>query len=228
MAVPLSARLGAFLELFALRKDVHVASNLVLSGLSSREAKKLETELPSELFAFARDFGGADFSWALAERVGELAGFSEGSRGGRLNIRSFRKLEYVAPEEWEPWAKKITARAGFDVFVAEGQTWLVHQKGKSKTEAVLMFNEDSTLTKMGSLEEYLTLGARRAFVWYWQVDDAEGRAMLDTLLARSMPTSTPAPKLQDLLVQRGASAQMADALISWLGKDVVVLLEAKP
>ena len=228
-SISLGARLRAFIELFAQRRDVHVAKKFFLLGFTTRQSKKYLDVIPPELFAFSHELGETEFTWALAEHAGELEGRSEGSLGGRLSLRSPHKFAYRAAEGWEPMAASITAYAPFDVIAAEGATWVVQLKGKRPVDGVLMFNDDNTnkLTDMGSLEAYFTEGARRAFTWYWQVGDAEGAALLERLLARSVPKATPPETLVEMLVQRGMTTEMAAAMVGWLGVDVVVLLDQR-
>lgn len=77
-----------------------------------------------------------------------------------------------------------------------------------------------------SFEAYVTAGARKAFTWYWQVDDREGGELLDRLLATSVDPGTPPDELATMLEARGATPAEARALVEWLGEDVVVLLPA--
>ncbi|MDP3233589.1 MAG: hypothetical protein Q8S33_38275 [Myxococcales bacterium] len=70
-------------------------------------------------------------------------------------------------------------------------------------------------------------GARRAFTSDWQVGSAHGAAFLERLLARSVPQTTPRATLEQMLVERGMTMEMAAAMIAWLGEDVVVLFDQR-
>lgn len=69
-----------------------------------------------------------------------------------------------------------------------------------------------------SLDGYLQVGARRGFVHGWQW------AQPNPLEAISAPRSTPLPELKDALVARGATPEVADALVEWLGGDAALLV----
>lgn len=81
-------------------------------------------------------------------------------------------------------------------------------------------------TLFRSLEDYLTTGARRGFC-----HSARGGAWpknpkaAQPLFERSMPTSTPISVIRDALIAKGATTETAAALVDWLGRDCVLLLE---
>lgn len=75
-----------------------------------------------------------------------------------------------------------------------------------------------------SLDAYLQAGARQAFQQTTQWQRNLGKE--GPLHARSLPRSTPLPEVREALVKRGATPDMADDLIAWLGADVVLLLPA--
>ena len=84
-------------------------------------------------------------------------------------------------------------------------------------------SNDDAFTPFGSFEAYVTAGAKRAFEWYWQAHEAGDHS--ERLLDASVPSGTPPAELTALLVAQGAEPAMAEALVTWLGDDVRILLE---
>jgi tetratricopeptide (TPR) repeat protein len=92
-----------------------------------------------------------------------------------------------------------------------------------------IFWDIETMAKFSSLEEYLTQGAHYAFQYggaeplgCWQEKPAAKE-----LWPLSISRLTPNDELKKALMKRGASDEMAADLITWLGKDVALLLPAK-
>ncbi len=73
----------------------------------------------------------------------------------------------------------------------------------------------------GSLTEYLTRGAQAAFSYAGQPWQRGGEA---SLAAISAPTATPLAEIEARLVQQGASLEVAQDLIEWLGGAAALLL----
>ena len=74
-----------------------------------------------------------------------------------------------------------------------------------------------------SLTDYLTRGAKRAFSYApcWQEEPETNAA---PVAAVSLSTSTPLPRIRKALVRRGATPEMADDLVRWLGGDAALLV----
>ncbi|HSQ63844.1 MAG TPA: hypothetical protein VLM85_11545 [Polyangiaceae bacterium] len=102
------------------------------------------------------------------------------------------------------------------------------RRGKTTKAAPHLLWSLEDRRSFATLEEYLTQGAARAFVYggeepfgCWQTEPAA------VSLARfSAPKWTLDADLKKALVARGAEEAEADALLQWLGKDVTLLLPA--
>ncbi|MFZ5444054.1 MAG: hypothetical protein ACOZQL_28880 [Myxococcota bacterium] len=167
---------------------------------------------PDDAKALAKQVSRLFFSWRHREARGvdgflnlELTGFNEPAflvlkDGTRVNEADMLSLDVD------------TDGVGF-------ASWLVApEKGRS---FIVWSVEDAV--EFPTLTDYLTKGARRAFSYSgnpWQREfDAEPR-----LAEFSVPATTPPAQLRAGLVQRGASGELADALLEWLGADVRFLL----
>ncbi|MFY0539513.1 hypothetical protein [Nannocystis pusilla] len=108
----------------------------------------------------------------------------------------------------------------------EGIGWWIHRANESPKQARTAFEDanDCTLKPMDSLTAYLTMGARYAFVWYWQAGTATGRGYYDRLRRASVPLNTSTAKIEARLVDVGLLPEEAAGLYKWLGASVVLLL----
>jgi hypothetical protein len=226
MRSSLAARVRTFLDVFGRRGDVLVLEHEVLPGVGVERARDLREEwgdaAMEHLAPFAEEIAGLTFTWALASRAGELTGRSPGSSGGRLAIRSARDLRMRRNDGGMP--EHVLAFIPIDVFVAEGRGGLARDRGEDA--AWRMVFEDASrnrIVEMESWASYLTRGARRAFTWYWQVDDPLGAEILLALRARSMPAHTPRAVLLARLRDAGVGDGLASELLEWLGDDAVLL-----
>ncbi|MFY0533378.1 hypothetical protein [Nannocystis pusilla] len=120
----------------------------------------------------------------------------------------------------------FAARAVLDSMTPEGIGWWIHRANESPKEARTAFENanDCTLKPMDSLKAYLTMGARYAFVWYWQAGTGTGRGYYDRLRGASVPLNTSTAKIEARLVDVGLLPEEAAGLYKWLGASVVLLL----
>ncbi len=91
-----------------------------------------------------------------------------------------------------------------------------------------MFDDANDVQRypMGTVNEYLTNGAKLGFVWYWPRREYwEAREFTKRLFDASLPRSTSAPEVVAGLVDKGLSEREAEAMVAWLGEDAVILLE---
>lgn len=226
MRTSLARRLLTFLDVFARREDVVVLEHQILEGLGREGAEEFGEEwgpvVGDEIVRFAQEIGGLTFTWALASRARDREDFSEGSRGGRLAIRSFAQLRVQRNDGGMP--ARVAAFAAIDDMVAEGRGGMARHQGHD--DGWRMVFEDASanrIVEIGTWAEYLARGARSAFSWYWQVDDAEGSAILASLRGQSLPASTPPARVRARLRDMGVDEAVATDLVDWLGPDATLL-----
>lgn len=204
-ARPMGPLLEAWMRLFAKRPDVEV------SRLEFSRDAEASPQLPDDARALGEHATRIEFSYKL----------KDGGGGGMLYL-SLEGLEEDAwleldGEEVDPEAMRMLE------YDAEGTgfaAWYVLREGK----APCIVWDLETKEQFGSLTEYLSEGARRAFSYSpscWQ-----SRAAPPSLAERSAPRTTPPKKLEAMLVQQGADARTARDLVAWLGTDVRLLLAA--
>lgn len=245
MAISLSHRLLLFLRIFSRRPEVLVRSFVVTPPMPAAKLKSRMVQMPTDLAKLATEFDGLEFTWEL---VGE-----DPSMGGRIELLPASGLKFHAhsssdesddddydDDDDRDDESTVTYRAGADAMQDEGFTHWVYDEGRSAKQAHLEFEDanDCEISYMGGLEEYLTGGARRAFVWYWQRSYAESRGshhdfdaktdygtrILKLLRASSIPTRTQHAMIARRLLEAGCTTAEASALHKWLGSDVTLLL----
>lgn len=221
----LAELLHLWVRLFKRRADIVVRTHEEAPPLSERRLGWNTDQLPPEVLAFAAEHGGLYFCWYLKALEAEMADKSEGYNGGKVRLLGVEHVRWrPKSEDWQygDWEAQVM----IDLMVEEGVTFLAYRPGETPVQAHVEFDSanDCERYPMGSLEDYLTLGARRAFAWYWQQDDWEGKEFREALEEASLPRDTPPEQLIAALVARGASPPEASALHRWIGPDVVLLL----
>lgn len=227
MSVPLHELLVAYFDLLAARPDITVREHEVgVGGLLTDDDAR---QLPAEVADFYRACDGVRFTWIFTDHLDEADRFSPGHRGGRLNLEPIgaRGVRWWPRDEWAhgEYAQSLV----LDAMVEEGRARLVYDEGEAPADARVVFDAATRpdLVAMGSLRDYLTHGARRGFVWYWQLPGSwEAEDLLSRLRALSLPVETPVPEVLAALERRGATAAQARALYDWLGVDVLLLVPA--
>lgn len=224
MALPLPRLLRAWARAFAARRDVFIVDSRFEPGI---EAGPALGDLPPDAAAFARACGGVELTWVFDEDKEKRDGFSKGYRGGRLNLRLDGAWYPRAGWEWVD----LDEHAMLDDMVEEAGTWLVTRNGAPRSKAALLFHPSSGpegVRVFRSLEEYLTEGARRAFVWYWQKPGYwEADEFVGRLREGSIAEDTPAEEIARALEARGIEAEEATALVEWLGAQAALLVDAR-
>ncbi len=217
--------LHLWVRLFTRRADIVVRTHDEAPPLADYPLGWNANALPPEVLAFAAEHGSLNFCWYLKDRASVVAESSEGYNGGKLRLLGVERVRWSPKsEDWQygDWEAQLQ----IDRMVEEGVTFLAYRHGETPVQAHVEFDSanDCERYPMGSLEEYLTLGAKRAFVWYWQQDDWEGKEFREELEEASLPRDTPPEQLMAALVASGISEREASALHRWLGSDVVLLL----
>ncbi|WAS89976.1 hypothetical protein [Nannocystis punicea] len=221
MQLPLAQLLRAYIRAFSARPDVSIIDAAFAPPLTAEERAGLP--LPPELDVFAETLGGVEFTWRF-EQDQHDPDRSKGENGGRLAIPSIRNFA------WHPRPSGVrgnfAARAVLDSMTPEGIGWWIHRANESPKQARTAFEDanDCTLKPMDSLQAYLTMGARYAFVWYWQAGTGAGRGYYDRLRRASVPLNTSTAKIEARLVAVGLLPEEAAGLYKWLGASVVLLL----
>ena len=218
--------LRSWIRLFAQRPDIHVMKNTSGAPTSTATVASLATRLPPEVLALAAESGPLHFWWVFADMRESIGGSSEGHNGGRINLVGFKHFRWWdRPTDWD-WVT-FKAQAMFDELQAEGSTMLSYDPGQSESKAMLVFDDANDVERhpMGTVESYLTDGARRGFVWYWpKLDYWEANDYVARLFKKSIPRTTPGPAIRAGLMARGIDAAEAEAIWRWLGRDAVLLL----
>jgi hypothetical protein len=225
MSLPLHALLVTYFDLLARRPDLSVREHEV--GVGGLLAEDDARQLPVDVAAFYRACDGIRFTWVFRDHLEDADKFSPGYRGGRLNMHPFGAsgVRWWPRDEWAhgEYAQSLV----LDQMVEEGLARLVFDEGETPAEARVVFDiaNRPDLIPMGTFNNYLTTGARRGFVWYWQNSGYwEAEDLLGRLRALSLPAETPVPEVLAALEQRGATPEQARALHVWLGVDVNLLL----
>ncbi len=211
MQSTLAERLVAWVTLFQTRKDLEFSSVKLVPATSRANAA-----YPDDAAALAQVIAHLHFSWKLIEE-NEYCGF--------LYLDLHSPVESMSFE----LDGKFEEKSDLYSFDADGEgtgmaAWLFAPKsGPSR----VFRNVENTLV-FASVTDYLTLGAKRAFVYSpetWQSFDESDRPIWFSDYCA--PRRTPVEKLQRRLVDRGATPEMARDLCEWLGADVSLLLPKK-
>ncbi len=211
-----------YLRVLAQRPDIQVYKHRPGRPTPSNVLRRLQGRIPDEALAFAAGVGPLEFNWVFKSAMAEQSNYSDGYNGGRVALVGFENFRWYAKPSWQE-DEDFECDSMFDDFVAEGNTRLSYDVGQEPTDAALVFDNanDCARYPLGSIEEYITSGAKAAFTWYWQMGPGE---FTDDLLRSSIARKTAPETIRALLVARGLQAAQAAALVKWLGDDVVVLL----
>jgi len=209
----LADRLRLYIRLFSKRSDIHVWEATWRPVTSA-------PELPSSASFLSKE--SLRFVWGFEEGS---QGDHPSSDGGVLHLHPGHEQDSGWPDADAFPLEGVELSLMFDLLVTEGTSHLVVSPDQSIADAVPAFYNanDESLRRFDSLEAYLTLGARRAFAWYWPSED---QGETEEVLARLHEGSLEAGSegLRDRLIEQGASEPEADALIAWLGDDARVLV----
>lgn len=230
---PIVARLGftipqlllRYLRVFAQRPDVEVVKNVQRKPATGKQLVRLRSLLPPDVLSCAAELGGLEFTWVFKDKAAERTNFSAGYNGGRINLVGFQGFRwYKKPADWEgSW----DSSAMFDNLVEEGNTRLYFDPGEKPTQAALMFDDanDCDRFSMGSVNDYLTHGAKAGFVWYWPRSGYwEARAFTKRLFDHALPRDTSTAATIAALVKEGLTEAEARGISTWLGDAAVILL----
>ena len=219
----LVSRLDAWARAFVQRPDVKVSEHK--RGKAWKSADNA-IYAGAEILAFYTEANGYTLEWSLEGEPDVVS---------RLGIPSYTTTQIV----FHPFkaAGGFTAKYAdamiLDAFANKNNTAAALPKVSSKTATIISLFTGRTF---GSLEAYMTEGARSAFAKGWQWGSAETRATLPwfpegnqswapaeqlraKLSARSLPEDAPLTEIAARLVQRGLTPEEAQALVDWLGAD---------
>lgn len=231
---PIIARLGftipqlllRYLRVFAQRPDIEVVKNQQGTPVTGRSLVRLRSLLPPDVVACAAELGALEFTWVFKDKAAERTNFSAGYNGGRINLVGFQGFRWFKkPADWD--SATWDSNAMFDNLVEEGNTRLFFDPGEKPTQAALMFDDanDCDRFSMGSVNDYLTHGAKAGFVWYWPRSGYwEAKAFTKRLFDSSLPRDTSASVTIDALVEKGLTEAEARGISTWLGDAAVILL----
>lgn len=222
----------AYIQVFSKRRDI------VVTGVKRRRKtgqwqlkQSVYTKMPDEVIALFYNFGGIQFHYVFEEDAAASSKFSEGYNGGHLNLIGINNFRWYPMEKWQKEADGIEFKATgmFDSLQAEGYCDLSYDEGETSRDAGVVFDDsnDVSRTPIGSVEFYLTQGARSGFVWYWpKAGYWEAEKFKTRLFDRALPRDTAREVVEKKLVEQGLDAGMARAMYAWLGPDSVILLHA--
>lgn len=233
----LGERLKLFLRMFAMRKDIYVYGEWKHSKAGRVPAKAAfgkptgekvldgmvkNGTLPIEAIAFISEINELIFRWDFLDRTSGTTGQPQGYAGGKFNFKGLGKW-YPKPSYNDDF--DYVEYMCFDSYEPEGQAEYSYNEGEARKDASLYFNySNEERMPMDSLEQYLTRGASMAFTFYWQRKD--GNEVLSELRKKSIPTDTPKDIIAEKLFAKGCTDEEAKCLVSWLGKDAVILVES--
>jgi len=212
-AASLFDRLSAWVSLFAKRSDV-----TLVEGPTIAPPEAQTRPMPADMAAMAAHASFVQLAYNLpAPRPVPHRGDPDGFLF--LSLKGYPANVHIDLPKHGPFESALeldcdsygTGKAAF--YVAE-----------AKPPCIVWDVDDPRV--FPSLEAYLTAGARLAFCdsmpgGSWQ----QNKKGDHPLHSRSLPKSTPLPVLRDALVAKGATPEMASALVAWLGPDCVLLLE---
>ena len=220
-----------YIHVFSQRPDVFVFDYKPSGPVDNSNLEYFSRSLPPEWLAQLSEFNSLEFNWVFNDdRKKERSNYSKGYNGGRINLRGVNS-SYILWWDIPDWRKEyenFKQEATFDDFVAEGMTMYSYNPGQTSKNASLIFDNanDCERHPLGSLEDYITEGAKAAFTWYWQMSDWEGNNFSNELYGNSIPSTTPRATVLELLKAKGCNDEEALGLCKWLGDNVNVLLHA--
>ncbi len=218
------AMLNVYLRLFEKRADVDVVRSRRDAPTPEKKLKSLLGTVPDWLLAFYAECGGVELLWCFKGTQDE--GVEVASKGGQLNIRPLTKFRWWAGDgsEYEPWG----SQAMIDELQPEGSTMISFDPDEVNTDAVLVFDNanDCVRSPFGDFDNYLRVGAKHAFVWYWAADGHMGdtTGLIETLTENSMSLDSKPADIVKGLTKLGATKKEAEALFAWIGEEVVFLI----
>jgi BRCT domain type II-containing protein len=215
-----------YVRVFAKRPDIYVTHNVIGAPTSDRTLRRLDGQVPADVLSLGAEVGPLHFCYVLEEFKDDREGSSEGYRGGRINLLGLEKFRWWdRPTEWD-WCT-YKQQEMWDSLQAEGSTMLSYEPDEQPHEAMLIFDDANDVERhpMGGVCEYLTIGAKRGFVWYWPKSEYwEAREFTQRLFDRSLAKTTPEKQIIAGLIEQGLSDVEAKAMHRWLGRDAVILL----
>lgn len=225
----------AYIQVLSQRRD------LVVTGVKRRRKTgrwqlsywtNVKAALPDEVLALFYHFGGIQFHYVFEEHASTTSSFSEGYRGGHINLVGINNFNWIGMEDWQKNDDDVLDFQGaglFDYLQPEGYCDLSYGKDEKSKDAGVVFDRSSDVSRVsvGSVEAYLTRGAKAGFVWYWPNQGYwEAEEFKARLFERALPRDTPREVVEQKLVEKGLDAGMAHAMYEWLGQDTVILLHA--
>lgn len=212
-------------RVFSQRPDVHVVANS--SGAPAKQATLLACRdmVPPQMLAFHAELGSLFYTWVLTEERDGVDHYDAGYNGGRISLVGLEDFQWYPRPDWDDHAN-YEAYTLFDELQPEGQTEIDYAPGEEGIDAELTFNDanDCERYPLGTVEEYLTQGAQKAFVWYWPNIGFDGEYVLAQIAQRSVSRDTPPEQMAAMLTDRGLTADEARAMIIWLGENAHLLL----
>jgi hypothetical protein len=213
----------AWIRVFEQRPDVVVYDKKLGAPASNDLLARWHGEVPDELLALSAEIGSLELNWVFESEKDERYNYSKGYNGGRIALAGLQNFRWWPIEDWQKEYEDFEAEASFDEFVEEGRGVVSYDPGQKSSEALVVFDNanDCVRHPMGGVYDYLDAGARAAFAWYWQVG---GEGFSEELASASIPGTTSKDEVVVLLEGKGLGSDEANALVSWLGDDVSLLL----
>lgn len=216
--------LTLYFRVFEQRPDVVAFDKKIGAPASDGELQRWHGEVPPELLALASELGEYEFNWVFKEHEATRNEYSNGYNGGRIALFGLSRFRWYPIEDWQKEYEDFEADAMFDDFVAEGLAKLEYYANQKPCDAQLIFDNanDCVRYPLGTINEYLTKGARNAFTWYWQ---SGGEGEFVDQLRQSSAAVDEAAAIR-VFESKGLTAPEATALARWLGEDAQLLVHA--
>jgi hypothetical protein len=215
----LAKRLDAWTRAFATRRDLTIKT--LKRGRPWKGAPN-SIYLKGEIDQFYTENNGFQLTWRFKKPAPDT------EEGGVLNILTHSGARIIWNDDPGFHAAKYIEGLLLDVPSTENRVLVVRRyvAGSRAKETVVVSDKLSSMSArdFGTLEAYLTEGARNAFGWDWQ--QPTSTAVIDTLRARSLAAGSGPERIIAGLVDHGVPSDEASALSTWLGDDARLLLEA--
>lgn len=219
--LPLGQLLQLYVRLFAKRRDVRVLDKKFAKPANAKVLRRWRSLTPAHVLALYESIGSGHLRWVFADAEGE-----HDRDGGRLLLDGIRSLHWRArPSDWT--FATFEMEAAFEPLDSYGSATMSFEPGQARTDAEIVFFDKDAAQRIswGTAEHYLTEGAKRAFVWTWQLGDSpETEHAVARLMSASVSADTPTDELETMLAKQRLTETQARALVRWLGDRVVLLL----
>ncbi|MBL9044604.1 MAG: hypothetical protein JNM83_23535 [Myxococcales bacterium] len=224
MTTSLALRLRTLFSLLRQRADLHFDQFTTGSGEvpSVMDQIHWDARIPDDLRQFSRELPTLTCSYQ-----GKGLTHEESPISGGIELTTLAGPGELSKPEWVPAVDGAVPSVDSWIFLDVPECW----NGECTTFALLPDRSEllylyENTTRFASLTDYLTLGAKRAFVAYWPELNAQlgntPAQQLAVLRQHSLPEGTSEGVLHKRLRSAGLSDELASDLQEWLGSDLTL------